>query len=196
MSSPRDITQVLHSASHGDVAAAEQLFPLVYDELRRLARGYLNGERPGHTLQATAVVHEAFMRLVGSEQVAWHDRAHFFAMAARAMRRVLIDHARARGRQKRGGGWDRIPLERAVSFSVNAPGTELLALHEALERLAAAHPDVARIVELKFFGGLTSKEIGEVIGRSDATVERHWKFGRAWLYRAMVEPPEAAQDQA
>jgi RNA polymerase sigma factor (TIGR02999 family) len=196
MPSSRDITQVLHSASHGDEAAAEQLFPLVYEELRRLARGYLNGERPGHTLQATAVVHEAFMRLVGTESVAWQDRAHFFAMAARAMRRVLIDHARSRGRQKRGGGWERIPLDRVASFSVGAPGTELLALHEALERLDAEHPDIARIVELKFFGGLTSKEIGEVIGRSDATVERHWKFGRAWLYRAMVEPEDGTEGHA
>ena len=173
-----DVTQFLSKIDEGDSDAADQLLPLVYEELRRLARGRMAEERPGQTLQATALVHEAYLRLVGSEKDSYRDRQHFFAVAATAMRRILVDNARAKLTEKRGGKYERVPL-----FDVpdSSSDTELLTLHEALEKLEIADPQKARLVELRYFVGMTSNEAAEVLGISTATAERHWAFARAWL---------------
>jgi RNA polymerase sigma factor (TIGR02999 family) len=176
----------------GDQQVRDELLPLVYDELRRLARGYLARERCDHTLQATALVHEAYLRLIGQRQVNWTNRAQFLGVAAVMMRRILVNHARDRAADKRGGGAERVPLSLAGDVG-DAPSVDLLALHEVLHALEAADPRKSRIVELKFFGGLTIAEIAEVMGLSPATIERDWSFSRAWLYDALAGKGAANQ---
>ncbi len=183
---PREsVTQLLSASDPG--AAAELLLPLVYDELRRIAQGYLGHERPDHTLAATALVHEAYLRLVDQTRVQWQGRAHFLAVAAVTVRRILIDHARGRKREKRGGGRANLPLEEALYVPTGDGATNVLDLHRALERLGELDPARERVITLRFFGGLTMKEIAEVTGVSVPTVERQWRLGRAWLYRELVD---------
>jgi len=167
--------------SAGDGAAAERLLPLVYDELRRVAAGYLRRERPDHTLQPTALVHEAYLRLIDQTRVDWKNRAHFCAVASDMMRRILVDHARKHQAVKRGGGETRISLDEAVSFPREAE-IDVLAVDEALLDLARLDPQQGRLVELRFFGGLTLDETAEVMGLSRSTVQREWNMAKAWLY--------------
>jgi RNA polymerase sigma factor (TIGR02999 family) len=174
-----EVTRILAAIEGGDAHAAAQLLPLVYDELRKLASRKLAAEKPGQTLQPTALVHEAYLRLVGQEQPrSYKDRGHFFAAAAAAMRRILIDRARRKQTLKRGGGRQRQPLE---ALAAHEPDAELLALDEALQRLAAADPLKARLVELRYFAGLTGDQAAEVLGISPTTADRHWAYARAWL---------------
>jgi RNA polymerase sigma factor (TIGR02999 family) len=177
------ITALLHEWRRGDRAALDRLTPLVYDELRSLARRHLRGERHRLTLQPTALVHEAYLRLVGSG-VPWEDRAHFFGVASRLMRQVLVDHARARQAKKRGGEATRVELT-GVDPSSPLPAVDVLALHEALDRLAAVDATSERIVEMRYFGGLTVEETAEALSISPATVKRDWSAARAWLLREM-----------
>jgi RNA polymerase sigma factor (TIGR02999 family) len=173
------VTRLLDAAAAGDPEAAAGLLPLVYDELRKLAALRMAEERPDHTLDATALVHEAYLRLVGgTEPRQYADRGQFFAAAAAAMRRILIDSARRRQALKRGGGAARVPLD---GLPAPEPDEELLALHEALDKLAAADPQKAKLVELRYFGGLTGEQAAAVLGISPATADRHWAFARAWL---------------
>jgi RNA polymerase sigma factor (TIGR02999 family) len=174
-----DITHILSAIEQGDLHAAKELLPLVYDELRKLAAQKLAQEKPGQTLEATALVHEAYLRLLGSaEPRSYQDRGHFFAAAAIAMRRILIDNARRKQADKRGGSQQRQPLE---AVAAPAPDEELLALDEALEKLAALDPDKARLVELRYFAGLTADQAAQVLGISPSTADRHWAYARAWL---------------
>ena len=180
---PQDITGLLRAWRDGDAAALAALTPLVYGELRRVAAQHMRRERPDHTLQATALVHEAFLRLTGGASPAWEDRAHFFKAAARIMRHVLVDHARARGYAKRGGGGLRISIEdgaAAVLAAERAP--DLVALDEALDRLERLDPRQHQVVELRFFGGLSVEETAEALGVSAITVKRDWRSARAWLF--------------
>ncbi|HEX5230186.1 MAG TPA: sigma-70 family RNA polymerase sigma factor [Bryobacteraceae bacterium] len=190
MSNPsdQDVTQLLIQWSRGDSAALEALVPLVYDELRRLAQLYLSREKPGHTLSSTALVHEAYLRLVRQTDVTWQNRAHFFAVAARMMRRILVDHARKHAYAKRGGGAMTISLDETVA---SAPERELdlVALDDALEALAKLDERQSRMVELRFFGGLSIEETSEVLGVSAPTVKREWASARAWLYREISGTP-------
>ena len=158
--------------------------PLVHSELRRLARRYMGRERPGHTLQPTALVNEAYMRLVAVNQVQWQNRAHFFAIAARTMRRILVDSARARGNEKRGGGAGRVSFDEALVVS-NEPGQDLVALDEALQALETIHPRKSQVVELRYFGGLSLEETAEALQISTDTVKRDWRFARLWLLREL-----------
>ena len=176
------VTRLLHELSGGDGQAREKLVPLVYDELRRRAAAYLRRERPDHTLQATALVHEAYLRLVAQQDVHWKSRAHFLGVAAEMMRRILVDHARARLTEKRGGGNSRVPLTEAMAMSSERPAA-LLALDESLARLAAIDPRQSRIVELRVFAGLPVEEVARVIDVSPATVKREWALAKAWLVR-------------
>ncbi len=164
--------------------------PLVYDELRALAQSYLNRERPDHTLQATALVHDAYVRLIRQEDVEWKNRAHFFAVAAQAIRRILVDHARGHQRQKRGGGRERVRLDEDVAV-LDERDIDLIALDEALEKLAHLRERQARIVELRFFGGLELKEVAEFLGVSPRTVTGDWQMARAWLRREMRDDTTA-----
>ena len=174
-----DITQILSAIDSGDSHAADELLPLVYEELRKLAAQKLAGEKPGQTLQATALVHEAYVRLVGGEQPrCFKDRRHFFAAAAAAMRRILLDAARRKRTQKRGGGLQRQPLE---ALAAPEPDQELLALDEALQKLAVQDPRKAKLVELRCFAGLTSEQAAETLGISPSTADRDWAYARAWL---------------
>ncbi len=174
-----DVTRILSEIEHGDARAAEQLLPLVYDELRNLAARRLAQEKPGQTLQATALVHEAYLRLVGQDEArSWNSRGHFFAAAARAMRRILVDNARRKNARKRGVGLARQPLD---EIAAPQPDDELLALDEALQALAATDPVKARLVELRYFAGLTGEQAAKVLGISPATADRHWAFAKAWL---------------
>ena len=175
-------TELLLAWRGGDGRARDRMLPLVYDELRRLAAGYLRRERPGHTLQPTALVHEAYVRLIDQRNVDWANRAQFIGLAAVMMRRILVNHARDRIADKRGGGAEHVPLTLAGD-RLGAAEINVLDLHEALERLTALDERKSQIVELKFFGGLTMDEIAQTMGVSRATVERDWKFARAWLYR-------------
>jgi RNA polymerase sigma factor (TIGR02999 family) len=180
-----EVTQLLAQIERGDPAAAEQLLPLVYDELRKLAAARLVQEKPGQTLQATALVHEAYLRLVDVEKVQhWNSRGHFFGAAAQAMRRILLNRARDKDRQKRGGGLRRIDLDR-VEIAWETPDEELLALDEALERQAAENPECADLVKLRFFAGLTIREAAAALGISTSTAERNWAYARAWLFAAI-----------
>jgi RNA polymerase sigma-70 factor (ECF subfamily) len=163
------------------------LLPIVYNELRRLAASYLSRERAGHTLQPTALVHEAYMRLLDQRQIDWANRAQFVGLAAVMMRRILVNHARDRVAGKRGGGAEHVPLTLAGE-GIGAPAINLLDLHDALNQLTELDPRKGKIVELKFFGGLTTEEIAEALALSTATVERDWKFARAWLYQAVAGP--------
>jgi RNA polymerase sigma factor (TIGR02999 family) len=176
-----DVTEMLHAIGQGDPHAAHRLLPLVYDELRRLAAQRLADEKPGLTLQPTALVHEAYLRLVGDANPSWDGRGHFFAAAAEAMRRILIDDARRKRRLKRGGRRGRVDLDQAEA-SVSAPGDDLLALDEALGRFAAEDPKKAELVKLRFYGGLSVEEAASCLGISRATADRHWAYARAWLY--------------
>ena len=189
-----EVTRVLSAIEAGDPQAAEQLLPLVYDELRRLAARRLAGEGPGHTLQPTALVHEAYLKLVGADpRQPWNGRVHFFAAAAEAMRRILIDHARRKHRARRGGGKNRVELSDMDDIEMvteRAQADELLALDEALTQLAAADPRRAELVRLRYFAGLTLEQAAELLGISRATADRHWAFARAWLYDAMTRGPE------
>ena len=178
-----EISRLLHALGNGDESALERLVPLVYDQLRVLARSHLRGERTGHTLQTTAPIHEAYLRLAGAD-AQWQNRAHFFGIAARTMRRILVDHARARGRAKRGGGAALVSLENAATVS-EEPATDLVALDEALERLSARDPRKALVVELHFFGGLTYDETATALSISAATVDREPRMAKAWLYREL-----------
>jgi len=181
-----EVTDLLQAWSDGDDAVREDLWPLVYNELRRVAGELMKGERRGHTLQPTALVNEAYLRLVDPKRVRFQDRRHFFAMAARMMRRILVDHARARQRQKRDGG-ARIPLEVALDLAAR-PEADVLELDEAMSKLEAMEPDKSRVVELKFFGGLTNDEAAEVLECSEKTVRRHWQVAKLWLYRELSRP--------
>ena len=178
------ITQLLLAWDGRDQRTLDRMLPLVYDELHRLAAKYLARERPDHTLQPTALVHEAYLRLIDQRQVDWRNRAQFLGLAAGMMRRILMNHARDRAAAKRGGDARRVSLS-LLEAPTGQPEVELIALDTALERLAALDPRKARVVELKFFGGLTTQEIGEVVQVSPATVEREWSFARAWLYAAL-----------
>ncbi len=175
-----DVSRILSAIEQGDPHAAEQLLPLVYDELRKLAAHKLAREAPGQTLQATALVHEAYLRLVGEQdgQRSYQDRAHFFAAAATAMRRILIDNARRKLTQKRGGGFERHELD---GLAGPEPDDELVALDEALRKLAATDPVKAKLVDLRYFAGLTGEQAAEVLGISPTTADRHWAYTRAWL---------------
>jgi len=185
MEPPERVTQLLVDWSNGDESALDKLMPVVYDELRRLASNYLRRERAGHTLQPTALVNEAYLRLVDQRQARWQNRAQFFGVAAQLMRRILVDHARVRQAQKRGGSdQQQLSLSHADQVA-QKPDVDLLALHEALNQLAEIDEQQARIVELRFFGGLTIEETAEVIGISHATVERDWTMARAWLRREL-----------
>ena len=177
------VTPFLSAIEQGDPQAAEQLLPLVYDELRQLAAAKLAQENPGQTLEATALVHEAYLRLIGAaEPPVYRDRSHFFYAAATAMRRILIDHARRRQTDKRGGQWSRRPLEEVAAPQAD---DELLALNEALDRLAADDPLKARLVELRYFAGLTSDQAAGVLGISPSSADRHWAYARSWLQTAV-----------
>lgn len=180
-----DITRQLAAARHGDAAALDQLFPLVYDELKRLARAELARERAGHTLQPTALVHEAYLRLIGQRAADGLGRAYFFSLAASMMRRVLVNHARDRAAQKRGGGAVAITLSQADDVADGAGGIDVLGLHDALDVLAQLDARQARVVELKFFGGLEIDEIALVLEVSPATVRRDWSLARLWLGREL-----------
>lgn len=179
-SDPRTFTALLDDVGAGRQESVDALMPVIYHELRRRAARYLRRERGGHTLQTTALVHEAYLRLAGTEEVRWESRAHFFAIAAQAMRRILVDHARHRRRAKRGGDGERVSLDQA-DVAAAEHGVDLLALDQALARLAAVDPQQARVVELRFFGGLSVEEAATVLGVSASTVKRDWAMARAWL---------------
>ena len=176
-----DFTQILERVEHGDPAAADQLLPLVYDELRRLAAQKMALERSDQTLQPTALVHEAWLRLIGHDNPQWNGRGHFFGAAAEAMRRILIERARQKAAAKRGSGWQRVELDK-VDIAAQANDDTLLFVNEALEKLQHADPKAAELVKLRFFAGLTLEESGEFLGFSERTARRCWTFARAWLY--------------
>ena len=182
--STHEVTQLLKAWSTGDEQALERLTPLVYRQLHRVAQRYMAGQRADHTLQTTALVNEVYLRLVDCEQVRWQDRAHFFAVSARLMRRILIDFARSRGYQKRGGAIAHLSLEEAPSVGCE-PDANLVALDDALQGLAAVDERKSKVVELRFFGGLNVEETAEVLGVSTDTVLREWRLARAWLLREL-----------
>lgn len=188
---PARVTALLQAWTDGDQSALAALVPLVEQELHRLARHYMRGERPGHTLQPTALVNEAYLRLVGVAHVRWQNRAHFLAVAARTMRRILVDLARAKGYQKRGGRSPVVPLD-DVEVAAPAPATDLVALHDALDALAYVDARKAQVVELRYFGGLTVNETAEVLDVSPETVMRDWTFAKAWLLRELAPDASAA----
>jgi RNA polymerase sigma factor (TIGR02999 family) len=177
-----DITDLLVAGNAGDTQAAARALSLVYNELRALARRYLRRESSGHTLQTTALVHEAYLRLIGQHEVQWQNRNHFFAVAAQAMRRILVNHAKAQKRAKRGGHWRRITLDETLLMT-NQPSLDLIALDEALAKLEALDGRKARLVEVRFFAGMTVNETAEVLGVSPATVKRDWSLAKTWLLR-------------
>jgi RNA polymerase sigma factor (TIGR02999 family) len=183
--SPKDVTQLLVAWSNGNQAARDRLMSVVYEELHRLARRYMRRESPGHTLQTSALVNEAFLRLVDQRNVQWQNRAHFFGIAAQMMRRILVDYARSRSYAKRGGGIQAMSLDEALVVS-HERSEEVVNVHEALERLAEFDPRKGQIVELRFFGGLSIEETAEVLGVSPGTVMRDWTLAKAWLRREML----------
>ncbi len=190
-SSSSEITGLLHEAARGDRSAFDRLLPLVYEELNRLARARLRRERPGHTLNTTALVHEAYLKLVDQTEAQWRNRHQFFAVASEAMRRILIDYAKRRGTSKRGGRVPHVDLDEAgqvpagEGLFTDDQATELIALDEALHRLAGFNPQGARVVQYRFFGGLSIEEAAEVLGTSDRTVRRAWTVAKAWLRREL-----------
>lgn len=186
MSESPDVTLLLSALTRGDDGAASKLMPVVYDELRRLAGSYMRRERSDHTLQATALVHEAYLKLVEQHSVDWQSRAHFFGIAAQLMRRILIDHARGHSRDKRGGEHQKVSLDEAFVFAEQR-ADELIAVDDSLNRLAKIDPRQARVVELRFFGGLSVEEAAEVLGVSPKTVKRDWSVAKAWLYADLKE---------
>jgi RNA polymerase sigma-70 factor, ECF subfamily len=191
--SAQPVTRLLQAWSQGNDAALEELVPLVHQELRRLARRYMFGERPGHTLQTTALVNEAYLRLVNCRQVNWQNRAHFFAISAQLMRRILVDHARTRGYQKRGGGVPKVTLDEALMGS-QEKGHDLVALDDALKTLAGVDPRKSKVVELRFFGGLNVEETAEVLKVSPDTILRDWRLAKAWLAREMGKAVAAGNE--
>jgi len=188
MADATEVTDLLKRAEGGGREVFDRLYPAVYDELRRVARRLLAGERADRTLDTTELVHEAYLRLVDQTRATYADQCHFRAVAAQAMRRILVDRARRRDRVKRGGGARPVSLEAVDAVARLDPDSDLAALDDALGRLAGADPVKARVVELRFFGGLTSQEAGEVLGVPTRTVERHWQFARAWLFRDLQDP--------
>ncbi len=184
MTPSKDITRLLLAWGDGDQQALDQLMPFVYDELRRLAKGYMRHQRSDHTLQATALVNEAYLRLIDSSRVRWQNRTHFFAISAQLMRRVLVDFARAKNAEKRGGREQQVSFDEALPASFEKE-SELLALDEALKELAALDERQSRIVEMRYFGGMTEEEIAEALGISTRTVRRDWTVARAWLFREL-----------
>ena len=181
-----NITQLLAEWSDGNQAALDKLYPLVYDELHRLARRYMSRERKGHTLQTTALIHEAYVRLVDQRNVHWANRSHFFAISAQIMRRILIDHARRHAYAKRGGGAQQVSLEEVAAVAPDQ-GREMVRLDEALKSLAEMDPRRSQVVELRYFGGLNNEEIAGVLHISENTVTRDWNMARAWLYQQLSE---------
>jgi RNA polymerase sigma factor (TIGR02999 family) len=181
--SPKEVTRLLVDWGNGDQAALDELIPLVYDELHRLAGRYMRRESQGHTLQTSALINEAYLRLIDQKSVQWQNRAHFFGVAAQLMRRILVDHARSRARAKRGGGAQMVSL--AEQGGVSKEVAEVIALDEALKNLAEIDPRKSQIVEMKFFGGLTTEEVAEVLKFTTRTVEREWRKAKAWLHRAI-----------
>ncbi len=179
-----DVTRILSQIESGDPGAADKLLPLVYQQLRQAAQVQMAGERADHTLQSTALVHEAYLRLVGDRRISWQSRGHFYAAAAEAMRRILLDHAKARGRQKRGGQHNRVPLNIAdVADSWNFE--ETVSLDEAVCRLETEHPRICEVVRLRFYAGLSIEETATALGVSPATVKRRWEYGRTWLFKQL-----------
>jgi RNA polymerase sigma factor (TIGR02999 family) len=186
--STADVTRLLHHAAAGKSAATQDLFDAVYDQLRQIARRRMAEERNDHTLQPTALVHEAYLRLVGDQQIRWNSRAHFYGAAARAMRRILVEHARRRARPKHGGDRERIPLSQSPGqIAVAPPSDEILAVDEALSRLEAADPRKGTIVNLRYFAGLTAEQTARVVGVSVGTIEREWRFIKSWLQLELTE---------
>jgi RNA polymerase sigma factor (TIGR02999 family) len=186
-----EVTRILSAIEQGDPHAAEQLLPLVYQELRKLAAYRLAQEKPGQTLQPTALVHEAYLRLLGADNAQkWHNRSHFFAAAAEAMRRILVDQARRKQRPKHGGGRQRFSLDKVLCLA-ETPDDDLLALDEALEQFAREEPAKAELVKLHYFVGLSLEEAGRVVGIAHRTAKRHWAYARAWLYAAVCDDPPA-----
>ncbi|MGA2685507.1 MAG: ECF-type sigma factor [Verrucomicrobiota bacterium] len=182
----RDITLVLDAINRGDSQASEQLLPLVYNELRNLATARMLQESAGHTLQPTALVHEAWLRLAGEGNQNWKNRAYFFAAAAEAMRRILVEHARRKARLKHGGGQQRLNIEEFELAEV-APDDKILLVDDALEQLERSHPERAKVVVLKFFGGMTNKEVAETLDMGERSVDRHWVCAKAWLFQKLRE---------
>lgn len=189
-SSEDHVTELLHAWGQGDLAARDELVAVVHQELRRRAAARLRRERPGHILQPTALVHEAYLRLVDQRQARWHNRAHFFAMASEMMRRILVDHARRRKMAKRSGGWSRVALADTVALC-EPRDVDLLDLDKALCELASFDARKSRVAELRFFGGLSLEETGDALSISRATVEREWQAARAWLFRRVTRGPDA-----
>ncbi len=181
-----DVTRILDAIAQGDANGAEKLLPLVYEELRRLAVQKMSQEAPGQTLQATALVHEAYIRLVGSDALSWANRAHFFAAAAEAMRRILIDNARRKQRLKHGADHHRIDIK-DVEIAVDGPSIDLIALDEALSKLAEEDPEAAKLVKMRFFAGLTLDQVAVVLGISRRTADRNWAYAKAWLYQQITK---------
>jgi RNA polymerase sigma factor (TIGR02999 family) len=184
--SPHDLTELLIQWSNGNEEALKDLMPLVYGQLRRVAAGYLRHERPNHTLESAAVVNEAYLRLIDQRKVHWENRAHFFGIAAHIMREILVDHARSRQTAKRGRGVERLEIDEVVD-QAQQRSVDLIALDEALSALEKLDPQKSRVVELRFFGGLSIEETAEVMGLSAATVKRHWVLAKGWLHRAVSE---------
>ena len=184
--SPQEVTKLLADWGRGDKSAFDKLYPLVHAELRRIAQRQMSQERPGHTLQATALVNEAYLKLAGQNQFEWHDRAHFFAVCAQVMRHILVDHARSRAREKRGGGAIQVSLNDALVVAEEHVA-DFIALDEALSGLERVDPQKGRIVELRYFGGLSVDETAEVLNMSPRTVRREWRRAKAWLYRMICE---------
>jgi RNA polymerase sigma factor (TIGR02999 family) len=181
-----DVTELLIEWSEGDREAMDRLMPLVYAELRRMALRYLQRERRGHTLQPTALVHEAYLKIVDQKRVQWQNRAHFFAIAAQAMRRILVDHARTKLATKRGGEEQKISLDEGTIDIRDERASSMIALDDALRRLAETDPEKSRVVELRYFGGLSIEETAHALGNSTATVTRHWRLAKAWLYQELT----------
>jgi RNA polymerase sigma factor (TIGR02999 family) len=186
MGSPKDVTKMLMDWREGDKTALDRLLPVVYDELRRIAGSYLRRERSNHTLQTTALVHEAYLRLVGEQDTQWQNRAHFFAVAAQMMRNILVSYAVAQKAEKRGGNIYKFPLDEAIGMPERRD-MDVLALNDALNDLATMDPRKSRVVELRFFAGLSNEEIAEVMGISLATVNREWRLIKAWLYNEVIK---------
>jgi RNA polymerase sigma factor (TIGR02999 family) len=183
--SAHEVTDLLVKWSGGDKGALDELVPLIHEELRRRAHHYIERERPEHTLQTTALVNEAYLRLVNQAGVRWQDRAHFFAVSARVMRHILVDYARAKGYAKRGGGALRVTLDEAAGAHAGQEAAELLALDEAMKSLAEIYPRRSQVVEMRYFGGLNNEEVAEVLKVTSKTVERDWRYARAWLYEQL-----------
>ena len=185
--SPDEVTELLMEWSNGEQAALDRLMPLVYEELRRIARGHMKYQPPGHTLQTTALIHEAYLKLIGHPDKSWQNRAHFFGVAAQAMRHILVDYARKRQCEKRGGGVVMVSLNETTVISAERAAAEVVALDDALQRLAVVDPRKSRVVEMRYFGGLSVEETAEVLRVSSDTIMRDWRLAKTWLRRDLSE---------